>query len=81
MEGEFLIYRIEDDGWGIGAKELESLNAILQSDRIDRNEKVGISNVNQRLKLVFGRKCGIEISSVEGQGTVILMKHYINSSL
>ena len=81
VEGEFLIYRIEDDGWGIGAKELESLNAILQSDRSDRKEKVGISHVNQRLKLVFGRKCGIEISSVEGQGTVILMKHYINSSL
>lgn len=47
-----------------------------------KDDGLGISVQElENLKLVFGRKCGIKISSQEGAGTVILMKYYINSCL
>lgn len=81
LKDDYLVYTVEDNGWGIEKPALDALNESLLSDKIDRNEKVGVSNVNQRLKLVFGRRCGISISSDPGIGTTITMRHIVNPQL
>lgn len=81
VEDNYLIYQVKDNGKGIARSNLDTLNETLMSDKIDRDEKVGIFNVNQRLKLVFGHQCGINISSVPDGGTTITMRHIINSQL
>ena len=82
IQDDFLVYEVSDNGCGITESDLQSLNAILSSDKIDRNEKVGVSNVNQRLKLVYGRKCSMTIiSDPQKRGTTITMKHIINNRL
>lgn len=80
-ENDYLVYKIHDNGKGFRPEDLDNINSILSSDRIDRNEKVGVSNVNQRLKLVFGRKCDIHIDSAVNVGTTITIRHIINPQL
>lgn len=81
LEEDYLVYQIEDNGLGIQKAELEALNEVFLSDKIDRSEKVGVSNVNQRLKLVFGRKCSMSISSTPNRGTTFTIRHIINPQL
>ena len=40
----------------------------------DRLSSVGISNVNERLKLKYGKEYGIRMKSMEGKGTVICLR-------
>ena len=84
-DGEYLVYEICDNGSGIDDQTMQNLTNILSQDKIDRHEKVGISNVNQRLKLVFGRKCSIKITSIKEAekqcGTKIIIRHIINEHL
>ncbi|MBD5455230.1 MAG: histidine kinase [Lachnospiraceae bacterium] len=77
----YLVYKIHDNGKGFNQKDLAALRNDLSSDRIDRNEKVGVSNVNQRLKLVFGRKCEIHIDSTVNTGSTLTIRHIINPLL
>ena len=45
------------------AEKLFELKNILNDDSIFRNENVGLKNVVSRIKLLFGDKAGIDISS------------------
>lgn len=64
---ESIIWEIIDDGVGISKSNLE---AILSSDD-DSNHGYGIANVDQRIKLYFGDKYGVNIFSRAGIGTTI----------
>lgn len=67
-EGQ-LIIEIKDDGPGI---EEEILKNIFKKDS-DRNKfsKVGLNNVNQRIKLYCGNDYGLEVEAERGAGTKV----------
>ncbi|QXM05200.1 LytS/YhcK type 5TM receptor domain-containing protein [Crassaminicella indica] len=65
-----VIIHIEDDGVGI---EKERLLQIM-SDKQIHEDSLGINNVNQRLKGMFGEKYGLQIESKVGKGTVVVLK-------
>lgn len=69
QEKNILYVLVEDDGIGISPEKLKQLNATLSENGLN-NEFVGISNVNQRIKLVFGDEYGLSVFS-EPQKTVI----------
>ncbi|MGB8450776.1 MAG: histidine kinase [Anaerocolumna sp.] len=71
-----LIIEIRDDGPGI---EDEVLKTIL-SGSADRNKfsKVGINNVNHRIRLYCGNEFGIHIETELGAGTLVQVKLSIN---
>lgn len=79
--GEYLEISIADNGKGIRKEILEKLQKGL-SNQIETQENVfvskggnlGLVNVNERIKLVYGKDCGIEISSTQGEGTVVNMR-------
>jgi two-component system sensor histidine kinase YesM len=67
-----LLIEIIDDGPGI---QTEIVEEILRS-KSDKNRfsKVGLNNINQRIKLYYGNEYGLSIESKLGVGTKVIVK-------
>lgn len=65
---------IEDNGPGIEEEALQQLKMRLDSNITPDNGSIGIVNVNQRLRLIYGEPYGIDINSIVGKGTSINVK-------
>lgn len=68
------IVNIKDDGLGMPLQKLKQLNEILGDNKPSmHNEReigsIGLSNVNERIKMTFGNEYGIIIFSAENVGT------------
>jgi two-component system sensor histidine kinase YesM len=73
-EGENLVISIKDNGKGISKQRLEEINSHQMTDKsAEDRTHVGIDNVNNRIKLLFGEGYGIKISSKEGVGTEVFI--------
>ncbi len=71
LEADQLLIEIQDDGPGI---EPEILKTIFGNDSSKgKFSKVGLNNVNQRIKLYCGVNYGLEIETEIGKGTKVLM--------
>lgn len=71
---EIWIY-VEDNGKGMDARQLEEMNAMLgENPRTSLHsatrDRVGIYNVNSRIKLYYGNEYGITLISEPNEGTV-----------
>lgn len=80
-EGIFLKIYVMDNGRGIDQENLNRINEILRGEtpleekpESSDSTEIGISNVNKRLKLLYGNSCGIEISCEEGKYTCVKLK-------
>ncbi|MDF2844626.1 MAG: hypothetical protein K0R00_3052 [Herbinix sp.] len=62
---------VEDNGSGIEKDVLD--NIFKQDQNINRFSKVGLNNVNQRLKLYLGTEYGLRIVSKVGVGTTVII--------
>ena len=65
----YLVICVEDDGFGMNSTELERLRAKVYSGQPERS--VGMQNVYQRVRLVYGEDATVEIESTEGIGTKV----------
>ena len=63
-----LVYLVEDNGVGMNKETLEKLQS---TDLKENKMGVGVKNVNQRLKLLYGDEYGIEIKSELEEGTIV----------
>ncbi|ONI46214.1 hypothetical protein AN642_00750 [Epulopiscium sp. SCG-B10WGA-EpuloA2] len=63
---------IEDNGIGISP---ETLDKILSKEdtKTSGHTSIGISNVNKRIQMVYGKEYGMYIDSIQGQGTKITL--------
>ena len=64
---------IADDGVGMTGEELAQVLSILDSDR-EQREKIGLANINMRLKLLLEDRYRLEIVSSPGKGTEIRIR-------
>ncbi|WP_394917065.1 sensor histidine kinase [uncultured Robinsoniella sp.] len=63
---------IFDNGKGISEIQLECINnKLINTSMQDEFESIGIQNVHQRLKLLFGDEYGIQIKSIVNYGTAV----------
>ncbi|MGG4552760.1 histidine kinase [Paenibacillus sp. FSL W8-0186] len=62
---------IQDDGIGMALERLEEVRRSMAEAQTAVNNRIGLSNVQQRLTMTFGDMHGLSISSEYGQGTVI----------
>jgi two-component system sensor histidine kinase YesM len=62
---------VEDNGSGIEKEVLD--NIFKQEQNINRFSKVGLNNVNQRLKMYLGEAYGLQIVSTVGVGTTVII--------
>lgn len=54
---------------------MEQLNRELESISSDQQGTgYGVRNVNDKIKIVFGKECGVKIQSVEGEGTIVTLR-------
>lgn len=60
---------IKDNGIGISPEKVEDLNRRMMN--LESTESLGLTNVNERLKLFYGEKYGITISSMKYIGTIV----------
>lgn len=68
IEDEAVIYVI-DDGAGMDSAEIEKIfTNDLQSRQFNR---IGLKNVDDRIKILFGREYGVKIDSLKGYGTTV----------
>lgn len=80
-DGDYLEIYVSDNGKGMKKEVLEELQEGLlnhQDNRKDifvsRSGNLGLVNVNERIKLVYGSDCGITVSSMYGEGTLVKVR-------
>lgn len=66
-----LIIEISDDGPGIESEIMK--NIFKSSTDKNRFSKVGLNNVNQRIKLYYGNEYGVKIETELGKGTKVIV--------
>lgn len=76
--GEDVEIVVRDNGHGIEKEVLD--NIFKQESNINRFSKVGLNNVNQRLKLYLGDKYGLKIVSMVNEGTTVIIRVPNNAS-
>jgi len=71
-----IYFEIIDNGVGIDQERVEEINQILQGKKEAEDEKqyFGLRNVNQRIKLKFGKDYGLRLESEKGVKTSSIIK-------
>jgi len=75
-----ICFQVTDTGKGIDQEELERIKAKLHMEYSERaktsleGKNIGLSNINNRIKLLFGEGYGVEIESQLGRGTTVMVK-------
>ena len=72
VENGFAVFHIVDNGFGIKTGELEKLRLSFLEKSIDTVERIGLKNIYQRMKLLYGEDCDLQIYSEYGKGTEII---------
>lgn len=72
-DGDNLVMEVEDNGCGMTQ---ERISQILNGGEYVRSKAggIGVGNVNERIRLHFGREYGVEIISEPDEGTIMRMR-------
>ncbi len=62
---------IEDNGYGINEEKLKQIRHDLGQETTPKTSSVGLLNVNERLRLIYGKEHKLRVESKTGQGTKI----------
>ena len=75
-----VIVTISDNGIGISKEKHENLKSILSDKKaiFYNNERIGIKNVDDRLKIIYGDESGLDIHSSEGKWFKVIFSIKIN---
>lgn len=74
IKNDILIIEVADNGIGMKDDTIKSVLKNSEKEDFLKSSHIGIHNVNQRLKLIFGTQFGISIKSKLGEGTVATLK-------
>lgn len=67
------IFYIDDNGVGMDANTLQSLNSSLMDGAIGEKFGIGLRNVNERIRLHYGSTFGLRVESELGVGTRVIL--------
>ncbi len=70
-EDDILLLQVMDDGDGIEGEALEALRENVRMGK--RTAHIGLSNVNDRIRLLCGEGYGLTIDSAPDRGFVVLV--------
>jgi two-component system, sensor histidine kinase YesM len=80
FEDELTIIEIKDNGVGMSEEQCKMLNKKIsseqenQTDSLNSSSGIGLKNVNERIVLYYGKQYGLQVSSVEGEFTIVTIK-------
>lgn len=69
-----ICFIIEDNGMGIAPARLVEIKEALRNTDITHSDSMGLLNVNERIKIIFGNEFGLEIESEPGMGTIVKIR-------
>jgi len=74
---ETLVLRVCDNGVGMSQEKLDNVRTLLTKAPAESSQKTGygISNVNERIQLSFGKSFGLRFESELGEGTTVEILH------
>lgn len=71
--GDDILISVTDNGMGIPEKDIDSL--LTDTNRVHKKGSgVGLVNVNNRIKILFGEKYGLHIESELDEGTTVTIR-------
>ncbi len=71
---EAVVIEIDDNGCGIDTDKLFEIRSKLNRTRLPSGDSIGIANVHQRIRLLFGDLYGVEIDSERNTGTKVRIR-------
>lgn len=78
-EGDLIKVMVADNGRGMNNNEIKDLQECLAAPEKTDGNHIGLQNVNNRLRLVFGEMSAISIESYFGEGTKISFSYPLNA--
>lgn len=70
-----ILFEVEDNGIGMTAYKLDNIQAKLNDNSntvsLDDEQGIGMENVNQRIRLYYGKEYGLSIDSKCNEGTTV----------
>ncbi|TXK80635.1 sensor histidine kinase [Paenibacillus sp. N3.4] len=76
-DGPYFLFSVQDNGAGMSSERLQTLKEKLNENRLadvtGNQGGIGVLNVHRRIQMVFGEEYGLQIESLEGQGTIVRM--------
>jgi len=69
-----IIFLVKDNGVGIGPADLGKIRDRLIEGPVSKSKKIGLVNINQRCKTLFGNGYGIKINSERDKGTEVFLR-------
>lgn len=72
-EDKHMLITIRDNGKGISSEELEALNSKLSSKANATRTSIGLTNIQNRIRLLYGEKYGMTITSAPHIGTAVII--------
>lgn len=72
LREDHVLLQVEDDGQGIPPQRLAELNRSLAAGEIE-SDHIGLLNVHRTVQLEYGERYGVQIDSVYGHGTALLV--------
>ncbi|KYG30555.1 sensor histidine kinase [Alkalihalobacillus trypoxylicola] len=68
--GNNVLIAVQDDGIGISNEKINEIKQTLNKEE-DESARIGLRNVDQRLRITYGQESRLKIESLEGKGTLI----------
>ena len=69
-----ILIQVTDNGKGIPPDRLSLLRQQLSVQTSHRTDRIGLSNVHQRIVVLFGTKYGISLDSLPGKATTTTIR-------
>lgn len=69
--GETIRIFVSDSGFGLTQEETEEINREINRQVIKESDHIGLSNVNQRISIMFGDAYGVVVRSKINEGTTV----------
>ncbi|WP_105616638.1 sensor histidine kinase [Vallitalea okinawensis] len=66
-----LVIKISDNGRGMSEEKIREILSSQSDHKYSGLNSIGVKNVNERLKLYFGKTYGLKYSSIKGEGTTV----------
>lgn len=73
-QGALLIFEVKDDGAGMSRENLQKLREEIQRRSSETEQGYGMANVNERIRMNYGKQYGLSIDSFLGKGTTVTIR-------
>ena len=70
-KGDVIYLTVRDNGVGMDREELESIQREISQPCQETEKGFGLANVNERIRMYFGKEYGMTINSEKGKGTTV----------